>query len=97
MAIRTNGSENSQLGRLRNRIRSTLFGSDEGTDDDAAGEETTHDEPDDHADPNPQAPGNLFQCSTCGTVYIDAEKRVCSECDDDVEQVRSTLESQPSR
>lgn len=91
MATRTNETSNSQLGRLRERIRSTLFASSDrstGETDGAGAAGSGRD-----AEPNPDAPGNLFQCSSCGTVYIDAEKRACSECETDVEQVRSTLES----
>ncbi|WP_137288188.1 hypothetical protein [Natronorubrum halophilum] len=93
MASRTNAKSNSHFGRLRERIRSTLF----------AGEDPPADDAIDHApvtDPsptNPDAPGNLFHCSTCGTVYIDSEKRVCSTCDETVEEVRSTLESSVMR
>ena len=86
MAIRTNGKSNSRLGRIRDRIRSTLFADAERTADDADTEA-------DEQSPNPDAPGNLFHCSSCGTVYIDSEKRVCSECDEDVEEVRSELRS----
>ncbi len=92
MATRTNGKSNSQFGRLRSRIRSTLFGSEDGSSD-----ETDHGNVGDAVEPNPDAPGNLFHCSTCGTVYIDSEKRSCSECEEDVHEVRSTLESQASR
>ena len=90
MAIRTTDDDSSHLRRLRDRIRTTLFSS---------GDRSTTDEDDEAAPsrPNPDAPGNLFQCSTCGTVYIDAQKSHCSTCDEDVEEVRSTLESALAR
>ena len=90
MAIRTNEKSNSHFGRLRDRIRSTLFSGGDRNADDA-------DEPDESSATNPDAPGNLFQCARCGTVYIDSEKRRCSECEEDVEQVRSELESSLAR
>lgn len=93
MAIRTNEKSNSHLGRLRNRIRSTLFAGDGRSADDADvdGVET------DDAAPSPNAPGNLFQCLRCGTVYIDSEKTACSNCDEAVEQVQSDLKSSLAR
>lgn len=95
MAIRTNEKSNSHLGRLRNRIRSTLFAGDdrsaEDADVDADGVEA------DAAASSPDSPGNLFQCSRCGTVYIDSEKTACSDCDEAVEQVRSDLNSSLAR
>lgn len=33
----------------------------------------------------------LFACTSCGTVYIDVKKQLCSECDAPVEQIPSTL------
>ncbi|MXV62220.1 hypothetical protein GS429_09130 [Natronorubrum sp. JWXQ-INN-674] len=89
MGIRNDAKSNSPLGRLRDRIRSTLF-TDTETTDDAPGAREQAAEP---STPSPDAPGNLFHCATCGTVYIDAEKSRCSTCDEDVEQVSSTLES----
>ncbi|QSW99146.1 hypothetical protein [Haloterrigena alkaliphila] len=92
MAIRNNGNANSTLGRLRNRIRSTLFAGEEASTDDADADVT-----EESAAATPTAPGNLFHCASCGTVYIDSEKRVCSGCDEGVEEVRSTLESTVAR
>ncbi|ELY42117.1 hypothetical protein [Natronorubrum sulfidifaciens] len=89
MATRTDGKSNSPLARLRARIRSTLFTGDEPVADDADVEST---EPAERT-ADPDAPGNLFQCSSCGTVYIDSEKQTCSHCEDTVEEVRSTLRS----
>ncbi|WP_415379230.1 hypothetical protein [Halosimplex sp. TS25] len=34
---------------------------------------------------------NLYECSTCDTVYVAREKSTCSTCGEDVEQVSSTL------
>ena len=86
MTIRTNRRSSSPIGRIRDRIRSTLFAADDTPADDTADEAT-----DDQSATNPDAPGNLFHCSACGTVYIAAEKHVCSNCDVPVEEVRSTL------
>lgn len=91
MAIRTTDDDTSQLGRLRDRIRSTLFSSDARSATDSGTEEVSPPRRD------PDAPGNLFQCSTCRTVYIDAEKTECSNCEEAVEEVRSTLESSLGR
>ncbi|WP_049925806.1 hypothetical protein [Halopiger goleimassiliensis] len=80
-------TSSSRLDRLRNRLESALGGTstpDGATSDgqsDAANAEES----------NPDAPGNLFHCPRCGLVYIAAEKGRCSQCDGDVEQVRSTL------
>lgn len=93
MAIRTNEKSNSHLGRLRDRIRSTLFA---GSDRPAEGADADAVETDDAA-PSPDAPGNLFQCLRCGTVYIDSEKSDCSECEEAVEEVRSELKSSLAR
>lgn len=93
MATRINKKSNSHLGRLRDRIRSTLFAGEETTGDDA----TDHGGVEDRSPTNPDAPGNLFHCATCGTVYIDSEKTVCTQCDKDVEEVRSTLDSSLAR
>lgn len=93
MAIRTNEKPNSHFGRLRDRIRSTLFADGETADDGAGSREA----PAEQSPTNPDAPGNLFHCATCGVVYIDSQKDVCSECEEDVEQVRSTLESSVTR
>ncbi len=93
MAIRTNEKSNSRLGRLRDRIRSTLFAGRNATADDAVDHESAAEQ----RPTNPDAPGNLFHCSTCGNVYIDSEKSSCTACEEDVEQVSSTLESSPVR
>ena len=89
MAIRTNEKSNSHLGRLRDRIRSTLFAGDDRSAEDADADGVEADD----SEPSPDAPGNLFQCSTCGTVYIDSEKNACSSCETNVEEVRSELDS----
>lgn len=83
MAIRNSGSSTLQLGQLRDRIRSTFFTRTDQTDADS--------EQDARSRPNPDAPGNLFHCSSCGTVYIDSEKDHCSDCEEGVEEVRSEL------
>ncbi|QFU83933.1 hypothetical protein [Natronorubrum aibiense] len=93
MATRTDGKSNSPLARLRARIRSTLFAGDEPTADDTSVESPDPTE----QTAAPDAPGNLFQCATCGTVYIDTEKQTCSHCEDAVEEVRSTLRSSVGR
>ncbi|APX96289.1 hypothetical protein [Natronorubrum daqingense] len=91
MATRTPDTSTSRLGQLRNRIRSTFFESEETPADDAVDRKM----PSPHSSPDPNAPGNLFQCSTCETVYIDSEKSHCSSCETTVEEVRSKLESTP--
>ncbi|ADD03788.1 small CPxCG-related zinc finger protein [Natrialba magadii ATCC 43099] len=63
----------------------SLFG---GTD--AA--ETPSPEAESAANSRTGASGNLFQCSTCKSVYIAEEKETCPSCETDVEQVRSTFE-----
>lgn len=90
MATRTNGKSLSPFGRIRERIRSALF---------TGGETTTDDAVVDEEDPTEEsvASSNLFQCSTCGTVYIAAEKHVCSNCDVPVEEVQATLRSAANR
>ncbi|WP_440771449.1 hypothetical protein [Natronorubrum sp. DTA28] len=92
MAIRTNEKSNSRLGRLRDRIRSTLFAGRDASGEDAVDKSAAEQRP-----TNPDAPGNLFHCSTCGNVYIDSEKSSCTACEEDVEQVSSTLDSSPVR
>jgi len=91
MDSRRKSQSQSLSSRLRERVRSTLFepagsGSDEtgGEDGPAGGTKRGR-------GGHPDAPGNLFHCPQCGVVYIDAEKRVCSQCETDVERVRSTL------
>lgn len=34
---------------------------------------------------------NLFECSTCDTVYVAVEKSTCSTCGTDVREVSATL------
>ncbi|AGB30769.1 hypothetical protein C488_03615 [Natrinema pellirubrum DSM 15624] len=77
--------------RLRERVRSTLLvpGRSRDTETDGGTDAAEASAGDRGGDPD--APGNLFHCSNCGLVYIDAEKRVCSQCETDVERVRSTL------
>lgn len=38
-----------------------------------------------------RANSELFECPSCGIVYIADEKTTCSSCEDAVEQVDSTL------
>ncbi len=90
MTIRTNRNSPSPIGRIRDRIRSTLFAADETPTADTSADDTADEATDDQSATNPDAPGNLFHCSTCGTVYIASEKHVCSNCDVPVEEVRST-------
>ncbi|RKD94693.1 hypothetical protein [Halopiger aswanensis] len=82
MGIRATLSNQSSLERLVDRVRSAIDGS-----------ERTPAEAEDQAEAEGQvdAPGNLFHCSTCGTVYIADEKQFCPTCETEVEQVRSTL------
>ncbi|WP_130498738.1 hypothetical protein [Natrinema hispanicum] len=83
MGIRRNATAASR--RLRGRLRAALL-----HDRDATGTETTRDDGEtEHA--VSKSVGNLFHCSRCRIVYIAAEKRSCSQCDGDVEEVRSTL------
>ncbi|WP_226039118.1 hypothetical protein [Natrinema sp. DC36] len=80
MGIRQNATSFSQ--RLRERVQSTLTNETE----------TAADESDrGRGDSVSSRFGNLFHCSRCGDVYIATEKRVCSGCDEEVEQVSSTL------
>lgn len=77
------------LGRIQKRIRSVLrltsgAAARSGTGD--AGQRASS-----GSEQTVDAPGNLFHCSTCGSVYIAVEKDVCPECETEVEQVRSTL------
>ncbi|QLK27227.1 hypothetical protein HYG81_06390 [Natrinema zhouii] len=81
MGIQQNAMSVSR--QLRDRVRSTLTNETETADD-----ESPHSE---HGDADHVSFGNLFHCSRCGDVYIATEKRVCSGCDTEVEQVRSTL------
>ncbi|MFB1065771.1 hypothetical protein [Natrinema sp. H-ect4] len=83
MGIQQNAMSFSR--QLRERVRSTLT-NETGTADD----ESPHSEHGD-ADHVSSSFGNLFHCSRCGDVYIATEKRICSGCDMEVEQVRSTL------
>ncbi|WP_245550067.1 hypothetical protein [Halopiger xanaduensis] len=82
MGIRSTLSTQSSLERLVDRVRSAIDGS-----------EPTASEADDRAEDESRvdAPGNLFHCSACGTVYIADEKQFCPTCETEVEQVRSTL------
>ncbi|WP_222917529.1 hypothetical protein [Natrinema sp. SYSU A 869] len=83
MTIRQSAASFSR--RLRDQVRSTL------TDETGmVGNETAQG---DHGEAEcvSNSFGNLFHCSRCGDVYIATEKRICSECDEEVEQVRSTL------
>ncbi|SIR80504.1 hypothetical protein [Natronorubrum thiooxidans] len=91
MATRTNGKSPSPFDRIRERLRSALVTGGETTTDDAVVDE--EEEPTEAS----VASGNLFQCSTCGTVYIAAEKHVCSNCDVPVEKVQATLRSAANR
>lgn len=83
MGIKTNVTSFSH--RLRKQVQSTLRDDPETADDESArgGDEK--------AERTSTSFGNLFHCSHCGDVYIATEKRVCSNCDAEVEQVRSTL------
>jgi len=83
MGIRQNATSLSQ--RLRKRVRSTLTNEPE-----TAVDETDRGDRDSGPSVSDSF-GNLFHCSRCSVVYIAAEKRICSECDEEVEQVRSTL------
>jgi len=69
--------------RLRDRIQSALTSERDET-------ETTRDDREPRNTVSDSV-GNLFHCSRCRVVYIATEKHSCSECDGDVEQVRSTL------
>jgi len=75
------------LNRLRDRVRSTLHPT--------WSEETRESDEDDlastEADTESDGTGNLFHCHQCGVVFIATEKETCSQCDVEVEQVRSTL------
>ncbi|ELY67763.1 hypothetical protein [Natrinema versiforme] len=82
MGIKTNVTSFSH--RLREQVQSTLRDDSETADD-----EPVHG--DEEAERIPNSSGNLFHCSHCGDVYIATEKRVCSNCDAEVDQVRSTL------
>ncbi|WP_226480267.1 hypothetical protein [Natrinema amylolyticum] len=83
MNLRQNAASFSR--RLQEQVRSTL------TDEPkTAGDETAEGDRGE-AERVSNAFGNLFHCSRCGDVYIATEKRVCSGCDEEVEQVRSTL------
>ncbi|WP_408957503.1 hypothetical protein [Natrinema sp. 74] len=86
MEIRRDAMSLSQ--RLRERVRSTLTNDPEPAVDETetAGRESGRSVSDSF--------GNLFHCSRCSVVYIATEKRVCSQCEEDVEQVRSTLACQ---
>ncbi|MFC4542261.1 hypothetical protein ACFO5R_10005 [Halosolutus amylolyticus] len=78
-----------RLDRLRDCVRSTLApGSDGATSTTDTGTRGTGSEP---ADSTARSAGNLFHCPTCAVVYIASEKHVCSNCEGEVEQVRSTL------
>ncbi len=92
MTRRQQVGSSSRLGRLRDRIRSTFTaGTSDATavaDDRAT---AAHRE---SARESGDATGNLFQCPTCSVVFIAEEKQQCSECENEVEQVRSTLSCQ---
>ncbi|WP_265112337.1 hypothetical protein [Halosolutus halophilus] len=79
----------TRLGRLRDRVRSTLSPETDGAASTADADR--RDEGSEPTDSSARSVGNLFHCSTCAVVYIAAEKQVCSECECEVEQVRSTL------
>ncbi|MGQ3411013.1 hypothetical protein ACT4ML_01960 [Natrinema sp. LN54] len=83
MGIKNNVTSFSH--RLREQVQSTLLDEPE-----TAGDETAHGD-DGGEERVSNSFGNLFHCSRCGDVYIATEKRVCSDCDAEVEQVRSTL------
>ncbi|WP_254761683.1 hypothetical protein [Natrinema marinum] len=71
--------------RLRDGVRSAAGGNTEtNTDETDRDDRGTRDGVADSV-------GNLFHCSRCSAVYIATDKRVCSECEEEVEQVRSTL------
>ncbi|SER91920.1 hypothetical protein [Natrinema salaciae] len=72
--------------RLRERVRSTLLNEPE-----SASSRPTRGDGRGDGDGISDSFGNLFHCSRCSDVYIATEKRVCPECDEEVEQVRSTL------
>ncbi|RQG91085.1 hypothetical protein EA462_03530 [Natrarchaeobius halalkaliphilus] len=78
------------LGSLRKRVRTTLSGSRPRTNR-STDADLECDSDGKSPSGSPDSPGNLFHCSTCRTVYIAHDKRVCSECDEDLEQVSSTL------
>ncbi|WP_254524901.1 hypothetical protein [Natrinema caseinilyticum] len=87
--MRIRETETSFSTRLRERVRLTLLG--------ASGDEEPSDDrptPDTVSDRVTDSLGNLFQCSRCSVVYIAVDKHTCSECDQEVEQVRSTLACQ---
>ncbi|PCR89358.1 hypothetical protein [Natrinema ejinorense] len=81
MGIRQNAVSLSR--RLRELVRSTLRG--------PGNERGNGTDPDDEAETAVESHGNLFHCSRCSAVYIATEKRVCSQCETEVDQVRSTL------
>ncbi|WP_247001641.1 hypothetical protein [Halosolutus gelatinilyticus] len=92
MDLRQTMDSRSRLGRLRDRVRSSLR-----TDATGAAPESKADAGGESAARKGAADdsiGNLFHCSTCRVVYIAAEKDVCSECENDVERVRSTFSHQ---
>ncbi len=89
MQLRQQLRSSSRLGRLRDRVRSTLSPK---TDD--IGKRTGNGGPSASpgtAETTDDSTGNLFHCSTCSVVFIAEEKQICSECENEVEQVPSTL------
>ncbi|TMT87412.1 hypothetical protein E2L06_12790 [Haloterrigena sp. H1] len=83
MGIRRNATTITR--RLHDQIRSALLNKRDTTET-----ETPRDGGETGTNVSTSA-GNLFHCSRCRIVYIAAEKRRCSQCDGDVEEVRSTL------
>ncbi|RQH00476.1 hypothetical protein [Natrarchaeobius oligotrophus] len=80
----------SPFERLRQRVRSAL----EETRETAGLSRADSGNGSERSDGGGESSGNLFHCSTCGSVYIASEKRVCAKCDQQVEQVSSTFTHQ---
>ncbi|QLG48777.1 hypothetical protein [Natrinema halophilum] len=89
MGIRQSATSFSH--RLREQVRSTVLGTGTREDETTLGDRPTTETVSDRVT---DSLGNLFHCSRCSVVYIAAEKHTCSECDQEVEQVRSTLACQ---
>ncbi|RQG93896.1 hypothetical protein [Natrarchaeobius chitinivorans] len=81
-------SSSSRLGRLRDRVRASLPFDERSSETESL---KASDRRSNGSSSTDDDTGNLFHCETCGVVYIATEKEVCSTCDDDLEQVRSTF------
>ena len=92
MQLRQQLASSTRLGRLRDRVRSTLSPeTDEMSETTGDGGPAAPANPDEGSD---DPTGNLFHCSSCSVVFIAEEKEICSECETEVEQVSSTLSCQ---